>query len=266
MCYRFSNIQEEKEFREHMRQLGKIFKHTTEEAQGRFSFFHTNGFAHEKLPVISEEKPDVISYMNWGLIPSKTKTRADKDKIWKMGYTLNARSEEIFTTWSFKDNIRSHRCLVPATGFFEWRDYNKVKYPYLIQVHKAEEFQSFFFQGIYDYWTDKETGEHFESFSILTCAANPMLKKVHVNLSRPDLGGRMPVIIADNDFDKWLNPDATEKDIKELMKPYPEEQMYAYTISKDITSRKVNPDRAETLSHVHYDELKEESSFNAPCC
>jgi len=264
MCYRFANIQEEEEFRAKMRALGKVFKDKPNPDK-KFKFFHTNGFGHEELPVITQAKPDEINHMYWGLIPAGTKNKEDKIKYWKMGYTLNARSESIFTTWSFKHNIKEHRCLIPATGFFEWREFEGNKYPYLIQVRSKEYFDdttAFCFAGVYDHWVDKESGEVIDGFAIITTEANPMMKQIHVNLKREDEGGRMPVIVAPEDYNTWLNPDATFEDLERIMQPYPEDQMQAYTISKDITSRKINPDRPETLDYVGYNELRGEDAFN----
>ena len=276
MCYRFSNNQEEKEFREHMRSIGKVFKHTSEEKQGKFSFFYSNGFDHESLPVITMEKPDEISHMNWGYITRKAKSHEQKVEIWKKGSTLNARSEEIFSTWSYKDSIWDRRCLIPATGFFESRDIgDKLKYPYLVQVIDDKEHDvagTFCMAGIYDFWIDKENGgELVESFSIITCEGNSMMKKVHVNLKREDLGGRMPLILHESSYNNWLNPDINENDIKDLMQPFPEKEMFAYTVHQDVNrtkNRTVIPDINSplTLNHIAYDKLGEETAFNLPFC
>ncbi len=181
-----------------------------------------------------------------------------------MGYTLNARSESIYDTWSFRNKIRTHRCLIPATGFFEWRDFGKEKFPYLIQVKApaSDDIAPFCFAGVYDHWVDKETGEVTDGFAIITTEANPMLKNVHVNLKRPDNGGRMPVILHEKDYDKWLDPQATEDEIEALMKPYEQERMQAYTISKMITKRTIDPNAPETLQFYPYPELGEEVAMN----
>ena len=247
-----------------MRSLGKVFKEQPADDK-RFTFYHTNGFAHEQLPVVTQTTPTDISYMHWGLIPAGVKSKDDKIKYWKMGYTLNARSEEIFTTWSFKENIKGHRCLIPATGFFEWREFNGEKYPYLIQVKDPDfpdDTTPFCFAGVYDHWADKETGEVIDGFAIITTGANPMMKTIHVNVKREDAGGRMPVIVSPANYAAWLNPDTSAEDLVKIMKPYPEKYMQAYTISKLITSRKIDPNAPETLQFHPAPELEEETSFN----
>lgn len=264
MCYRYSNAQEETEFRRHMKSLGRVFRQDIESGK-KFFFYHSNGFSHEQLPVITQEKPDDLTWKYWGLIPTALKSRADKDKYWKMGFTLNAREEEITKTWSFKYSIRERRCLVPATGFFEWRDFKGIKYPYLIQVKASkypDETEPFCFAGIYDRWEDKVIGDVIESFALITTEANYMMKQVHVNLTRPDQGGRMPVILPPKDYGDWLNPDTKIEDVQAMLQPYDEEKMEAYTISKQITSRKVDPNNPETLKFTPYSELGAETAFN----
>ena len=257
MCYRFNNTQEETAFRKQMKILGKVFKQ--ESSNKRFSFYHTNGFAHELLPVVTQENSSEISFMHWGFVPPSVTSKADKDKYWKMGWTLNARSEEIFTTRSFKNAITNKRCLIPATGFYEWRELNGEKYPYLILVKSGEKFSEaspFCFAGVYNNWMDKETGEVIDSFAIITCEANNLLKKIHVNRKRTDQGGRMPVIVHPHEYDKWLNPITSAAELQQIMQPFPDEKMMAYTISKLITSRKENPNVPEVMVHYAYEELE----------
>lgn len=264
MCYRFSNVQEESDFRRAVKNVLSGFSTTLSKGK-RFLFYHSNGFAHEQLPVISQENPNDLTWMYWGLIPSGVKSKADKEKYWKMGYTLNARSEEIFQTWSFKNAVKDKRCLIPATGFFEWREFNKKKYPYLIQVKSSvfpDDVEPFCFAGVYDRWVDESTGEIIEGFAIITTEANEMMKQIHVNLSRPDGGSRMPVIIHQSEYLKWLNPLATFEDLTEIMMPFDENAMQAYTISKDITSKGAEPNKPETLNFHPFDELSTTTEFN----
>ena len=83
-----------------------------------------------------------------------TKSLDDAKKI--RTQTLNARSETVFEKPSFRASITKKRCLIPASGFYDWRDYNSKKYPYYIYLKDRELFS---FAGIYESWTDRETGE-----------------------------------------------------------------------------------------------------------
>jgi putative SOS response-associated peptidase YedK len=107
----------------------------------------------------------------------------------------------------------------------------------------------FCFAGIYANWTDKETGELVQSFSILTTDANPMMEKIH-NLKK-----RMPVILPKEHYSSWLRNEITSQQIQELLKPYPETQMNNHTISKTITSRQSDSNIPEVTAPFIYPEL-----------
>lgn len=130
---------------------------------------------------------------------------------------------------SFKYSLKENRrCIIPATGFFEWMDFNKKKYPHFIHVKSSKIFS---LAGLYSVWTDKSTGEEIGTYTVLTTKANPLMERVH-NLKK-----RMPVILP-KDFEKdWLNPNLSKDDVLALCLPYPESDMDAYTITKLITDR-----------------------------
>ena len=206
--------------------------------------YHADGFSFLKMPVITQENPSSIRLFNWGLIPHWVKSKADADKL--RAQTLNARSETVFEKPSFRSSITNHRCLIPASGFFEWMDFQKKKYPHYIFMQNNK---LFCFAGIYANWTDKETGEMFHNFSILTTDANPMLEKIH-NIKK-----RMPVIIPPHLYKKWLEKDLPAEDIKSFFHPYPDSAMNNYTISKLITSRSSNSNTPEVISPFSFPEL-----------
>ena len=212
-----------------------------------FSSYYTNGFNHEELPIVTGEQRDTIQFFSWGLVPNFIKDMTGAKDI--RNKTLNARSETIFTTNSFKHSIQSKRCLVPALGFFEWRTVGKDKYPYHIQVLQddfPDDSRLFCFAGIYNNWVDKETGEVFDTFSIITTEANEILDFVHNSAKR------MPVILAKADEEIWLDPSLTFEQLDSLMKPYPSNKMIGYSISKLITSRSQNPDDPDVLKGYDY--------------
>ena len=79
--------------------------------------YHVNAFNFPKYPIITTA--DEIQVFNWGLIPFWVRTEEDAQEIRKM--TLNARSDTIFEKPSFREPIMKKRCIVPSTGYFEWR-------------------------------------------------------------------------------------------------------------------------------------------------
>jgi putative SOS response-associated peptidase YedK len=214
-----------------------------EEAKELEAIYHGNGFSFRQWPVITSQSPDKIQLFNWGLIPLWTKTTEDakKNRI----NTLNARSETVFEKPSFR-SISAKRCLIPSTGFYEWREYNKVKYPYFITLKDEPIFSM---AGLYENWQDKATGEVFNTFSIITCPANPIMAKIHNSKER------MPVILTKENEILWLRDELKAGEIKDLMQPLDENLMTAHTISKRITSRLEKTDVPEVMEEFVYAEL-----------
>lgn len=240
MCYNISNSTKEE------KNLEKRLAATYPKKLGQMRIqFSVSGFTHPDLLVLTSEKPDEFQLFNWGLIPKWT-PNADLAKQFSNN-NLNAKSETIFEKRSFSEPVKQQRCIVPVTGFFEWRDVGKKKYPYFIHLKNEE---LFCLAGIYDEWVNKETGEILNSFSIITTAANPLMAKIHNSKLR------MPFILPPEKEKAWLSPNLSASDIQELMKPLNEDLMTAYTISKRITSRTDNPNAPETLEPFEYPELQ----------
>jgi len=210
--------------------------------------YYENGFDFRASPVITAQHPNAFQLMQWGLIPWWTKSATDAGQI-RMR-TLNGISEEIFEKPAFKDAARDgKRCLIPCTGFFEWRWFKggKVKYPYFI--HHSQE-KIFSLAGLWSSWTDKTTGEMRDTYTVLTTRANPLLEKIHNSKKR------MPVILAREYEKDWLNPNLTRDDVLALCEPIDDKLLEAYTISKLITDRKIdNKDVPDICRKFEYPEL-----------
>jgi putative SOS response-associated peptidase YedK len=196
--------------------LSKIAQRYSERAENSKIFRImdlVNGFEHPEMPVIANEKMEL---MHWGLIPYWSKN----DEIKK--YTLNARAETIFEKPSFKKSIISRRCIIPATGFFEWQHIGKKKQRWFIYLKNQELFS---FAGIWDSWNDKNSDKIINSYSIITTVANPLLAEIH-NTKK-----RMPVVLnRDNEFD-WIDKDLSIKEITDFFTPLGEEYFEAYPVS-----------------------------------
>lgn len=211
--------------------------------------FHylVSGFSHPSLPVISAEG---LSLFDWGLIPSWVKDQETANDI--SSKTLNAVGETVFEKPSFRKSIASRRCLFPVSGFYEWREFKGVKYPYYIQLAESDYFS---LGSLYDTWINPQTGEIKNTFSIITTPANPLMEKIH-NLKK-----RMPLILSPDDEMKWIDPGLKTDQIKELIKPFPQEKMKAYTISRDANNASIHRDYPEILKPVQYPELVEEENL-----
>jgi len=175
---------------------------------------HEKGFDFRARPIITAESPGQIKLYHWGLIPSWTKSSVEAHKI--RSYTLNAKAETIYEKPSFRSAIKTRRCLILSTGFFEWQEVNKKKIPYFIQLTTNDIFSM---GGIYEEWIDHTSGEIVSSYSIITTAANSIMEEIH-NVKK-----RMPLIFNRENEQKWLDLTLQPAEIKALMVPYPTHEM-----------------------------------------
>lgn len=203
--------------------------------------YHASAFTYLDWPVLTAQEPDNLQLFKWGLIPHWVKTREEALKF-RLN-TLNAKCETVYEKPSFRFSVEQKRCIVPSTGFFEWRDENKQKYPFFIKLRNQEIFSM---AGIYQKWVDKESGEVFKTFSILTTEANPLMAYIHNSKKR------MPVILPPEIEKDWIAPGLTQEESKLFFQPYPEQEMEAHSISKLITSRTENSNVPEVIDKYDY--------------
>jgi putative SOS response-associated peptidase YedK len=156
------------------------------------------------------------SMMRWGLIPSW----AQAPDIGAQN--INARSETAASKPSFRDPLRRQRCLIPTDAFYEWQRTAKVKQPFCFEVGDGAVFA---FAGLWDRWRGQD-GQVLESCTILTTTPNVLLADVH---------DRMPVILAAEHYDRWLDP-AMQGVVSAmgLLKPYDAALMRKYPVSKRV--------------------------------
>lgn len=169
------------------------------------------------MPVVIRQSPNQLIEMKWGLVPHW----AEDPKI---GYhMINARAETLSSKPAFRSLLSSKRCLVPASGFYEWDHKGKAKIPYYIKLKNDDMFS---FAGLYDIWKDAE-GKMLMSYTIITTDSNTVVGKIH---------DRMPVIIPIEDEDEWL--ESRDEKIHKLLKPYPAGEMEAYRVSISVNNPK----------------------------
>jgi putative SOS response-associated peptidase YedK len=163
--------------------------------------------------IIASQGKRRIGELRWGLIPAWAQDE-------KMGYKLiNARAETLMEKPSFRNLIARKRCIIPADGFYEWKQTGKGKQPMRIQMKSGELFA---FAGLYDTWT-RPDGQKVHSCTIITTEPNDVVSDIH---------NRMPVILKPDDEEVWLD---REKDdarlLQSLLIPYDARQMRAYPVS-----------------------------------
>lgn len=208
--------------------------------------YHANGFDFPTLPVITLKEPKKVQAYHWGLIPHWVKTIEEANKI--RTQTLNAKAETIFEKPSFRTYAQGNRCLALVDGFYEWMEYKKKKYPHYVHLKNNEVFA---FAGLYNHWVDKETGELFKTFCIITTDANPFMARIH-NTKK-----RMPVIFTKDQWNAWLDPELKKEEIQSMLLPCDETNLTARTISKLITTRGADTNVPEVLAEQQYAELLE---------
>ncbi len=185
-------------------------------------YHYMNGYDHQALATLRMESPDRITLNNWGLVANWAKDSKHADMLRKS--CLNAKSEDIFETASFRNTIKTKRCLIFLNGFYEWRHLSlKDKYPYFVSVKGQNAFAC---AGVYETWKDKTTGETRETCAIVTTAANPLMAKIHNSKMR------MPVMYTKAEMYEWIKPNLTNEQIIALMKPLDENLMDAHTVMK----------------------------------
>lgn len=165
-----------------------------------------------------DTKQRELVHFHWGLIPSWAK---DPSIGYKM---INARSETAAEKPSFRNALKYRRCLVPASGFYEWQKVGKGKQPHYIHLAESEPFA---IAGLWEHWQSAD-GSEIESVTLLTTTPNEVMRPLH---------DRMPVILHPDDYSLWLDPLATQADLLQpLLRPFPAEQMTAYPVSTLVNS------------------------------
>jgi putative SOS response-associated peptidase YedK len=169
--------------------------------------------------------------LRWGLVPFF----AQDLKAFKGFSTINARAENITTSRTYREPFKKRRCLVPASGFYEWKKIgdpmvkkDRVKIPYAFDLANGHMMA---FAGLWDAWKDPANGQWLQSYTIITTEANELMAPVH---------DRMPVILHPGDFNRWLDREVTDQPPIDLLRPFPADEMEAFEVSKDVGNVKNN--------------------------
>lgn len=186
--------------------------------------------------VAGAEGGHALAMLKWGLVPFW----AEDPKIGSS--LINARGETVAEKPAFRAAFKSRRCLVPVSGFYEWKRLGEKsmggKQPYYIRAAADE---PLLFAGLWERWDGPkqdpdhptslfdEKPEPIESYTIVTTAPNAMMAELH---------DRMPAVIDPSDQDTWLCGSVEEA--KALLRPYPAELMMSYPVSTRVNSPKNN--------------------------
>lgn len=154
---------------------------------------------------------------SWGFVPPWARVPEFKSRL------INARSESAATKTVFRAAFQKRRCLVPADAFYEWKPMGSGKQPYCIAMTDREPFA---IAGIWGTWVDVAGGQ-LRSCALLTTAANGVVSDLHE---------RMPVILPESAWDRWLSPASDLDELQFLMRPFPDEGMQAWPVGRGVNS------------------------------
>lgn len=209
------------------------------------------------VPVVRERPPRkgvegptvrVLSLVRWGLVPSWAESTAIGDKL------INARSETIAEKAAYKRAFRRRRCIIPADGFYEWRPTKSSstrrppRQPYLVRRRDGEPLA---FAGLWEIWRDPAVEDADDpdawvrSCVIVTTRANALLEPIHA---------RMPVVLDENAWDPWLDPETDDLGhLESMLVPAPDEWFDAYPVSTRVNTPDNND--ADLVQRVEADTL-----------
>ena len=182
-------------------------------------------------PLITNEDPEHLQYFKWGLIPFWAKKASIGSGM------INARIETIAEKPAFKNAIEKRRCIIPFDGFYEWKKVDKEKIPYRIQLLDKSIFAV---AGIWEKWRSPDQ-ELIYSFSVITQPANKLMAPIH---------DRMPAILLPEQEKLWIDQSLSTKEALQLIEPYPDDAMHAYTVSSRVN--KVSENDASLIEEVPY--------------
>lgn len=182
----------------------------------------------QMVPIVrlNDEGRRIIAEARWGFIPRWAKEPGRQP--------INARAETVATSGLFRDAFKRTRCIVPVSGFYEWKARpSGPKIPYRIAMADDEPYG---LAGIWSRWTQSD-GEVTDTFAIVTTVANELVAQLHE---------RMPVILGPRDYARWLDP---REDPRDLLVPHATDGMRTYPISTKVNAvRNDGPDLIEPTS------------------
>ena len=171
----------------------------------------------EHFIVTSKHQRRRVTAAKWGLV-------SNADQHGQRRYLINARAETLESRPTFAEAFAQRRCVIPASGFYEWTGPSSARQPFWIHHRDGD---LLFFAGLYQDGENSDADAH-SAFTILTCAANSTIATIH---------DRMPVILSDRNVDDWINPTAKKPwSLKRLLKPFGEDVLLVHAASPLVNS------------------------------
>jgi putative SOS response-associated peptidase YedK len=180
--------------------------------------------------VIGHDGARELLPMRWGLIPSWWSKPLKEMKV----ASFNARAETVADKPMFRDAFKRTRCLIPASGYYEWQDTPDGKQPYYFTRRNGEPIT---IAGLWDSWHGRQTGETIKSCTTVITDANEFVGEVH---------DRMPVVLEPDQFEPWLSG----RGGVELLKPAANDVLQRWSVSKRVNSSRASDDDEALIDRV----------------
>jgi putative SOS response-associated peptidase YedK len=184
--------------------------------------------------VIERNGGRVLQLMRWGLVPSWWKKPLKELRL----STFNARAETVAEKPFYRAAFKHTRCLIPASGYYEWHTIGGEKQPFYFTRRDGGIIT---IAGLWSEWTNPETGKPMNSCSMIITEPNKLAATVH---------DRMPVILEDKQFDLWLDHDPAPMSLLKMLKPAGERVLLCHPVSKRVNSSRANDDDATLIEKI----------------
>jgi len=185
------------------------------------------------VAVVANDGRQQIEYFRWGLVPSWAKDVSIGTKL------INARAETVAEKPSFRTAFKRRRCLIPASGFYEWQRNatgNAAKQPYFL---RRKDKKPFAFAGLWETWRAPD-GSELPTCTIITTKPNALVQQIH---------DRMAVILREESFRDWIDPSPGTDALLELLTPFPADLMEMIPVSRAVnTPRNDGPELIAPVS------------------
>ena len=183
----------------------------------------------QQVPIVRRNAAGAreLVQVRWGLVPRWARDPSIGARM------INARAETVAVKGAFRNSLARHRCLVPANGFYEWQATRSGKRPLHVGMPDGRPFG---LAGLYERWLSPE-GEVLDTCAIVTAAACASLREVH---------DRMPVIVPDAAYARWLDP--SQHEVGDLLVPWQGEPLRVYPVSSRVNA--VRNDDAQLVEPV----------------
>jgi putative SOS response-associated peptidase YedK len=222
MCGRFTQQRPASE-------LAEIFaaEPLADELGARFNVAPTD----DAFVVVQREERRAIAAYRWGLIPHWAKDLKTGSKM------FNARAETLSGSPAFRDAFKRKRCLVPVDAFYEWKREGTIRQPYAIA---RDDGRPLALAGLWAGWKDPATDTVRRTFTIITTTPNEAMADLH---------DRMPVVIPDDAWDRWLDPtDPDPGELRAMLEPTDDIALRIYAVNRDVNDvRRDGPELIEPL-------------------